>query len=83
MTVIRAHYDGKSFVPDEPVILPPHQLVTLHVDPLASRPLPSLAAKEEKVRLLEQIEQLAIACDAPEADFSRDSIYSGNLDDTR
>ena len=83
MTTIKAHFDGKTFVPDEPVVLPPYQPVTLHVDPLSTRPSPSLTKKEEKLQLLDRIEQLAIACDAPEADFSRDSIYSGNLDDPR
>ena len=32
MTTIKAHFDGKNFVPDEPVDLPVNQPVTLHFD---------------------------------------------------
>jgi len=80
MTTIKAHFDGKTFVPDEPVVLPPHQRVALHVDPTASKSSLGVArTQEERIHLLELIEKLAIECDAPEADFSRDSIYSGTL----
>jgi hypothetical protein len=32
MTTFKAHFDGKTFVPDEPVNLPIDQPLTLHVD---------------------------------------------------
>ena len=45
MTSIRAHFDGKVFVPDEPVLLPPDAAVRLLVAPDADgdRPLLELA----------------------------------------
>jgi len=45
MTSIRAHFDGKVFVPDEPVGLPPNAPVRLLVAPDADgdRPLLELA----------------------------------------
>ncbi len=33
MVAIRGHFDGKVFVPDEPVDLPRNQSVVLHVEP--------------------------------------------------
>jgi hypothetical protein len=32
MMTIKAHFDGKVFVPDEPVNLPPNQRVVFHVE---------------------------------------------------
>ena len=32
MTTIRAHFDGRMFVPDEPVDLPVNQPLKLHVE---------------------------------------------------
>lgn len=45
MVSIRAHFDGKVFVPDEPVALPPHAAVRLLVEQDAGdeRPLVDLA----------------------------------------
>jgi hypothetical protein len=84
MTTILAHFDGKSFVPDEPVTLPPQQRVTLHIDPLPSRPSADADRRPESLMaILKSMEQKAIECDTPEADFSRDSIYPGTLDDPR
>ena len=34
MTVLRAHFDGKSFIPDDPVDLPNGQAVELHIHEL-------------------------------------------------
>jgi hypothetical protein len=36
MVAIRGHFDGKVFVPDEPVNLPRDQSVVLHVEPTVS-----------------------------------------------
>jgi hypothetical protein len=32
MTMIKAHFDGKAIIPDEPVELPVNQPLTIHVD---------------------------------------------------
>jgi len=38
MTTIKAHFDGKTFVPDEPVNMPIDQPVTLHIETPPSEP---------------------------------------------
>ena len=40
-------------------------------------------SKLELHQRLQKLELMAKESNAPEADFARDSIYSGNLDDTR
>jgi hypothetical protein len=35
MVAIRAHYDGRVIVPDEPVNLPANQRVIVHLEPVA------------------------------------------------
>ncbi len=40
MTTIKAHFDGKIFVPDEPVDLSPDQAVLLRVEPAPRFPPP-------------------------------------------
>jgi hypothetical protein len=37
MVVLKAHFDGKVFVPDEPVALPPNQRVRVIVEPADRR----------------------------------------------
>ena len=32
MTTIKAHFDGKTIVPDEPIYLPVDQPLTIHID---------------------------------------------------
>jgi hypothetical protein len=59
MSVIRAHFDGKVFVPDEPVDVPqgtPAQILVVHVDPPTTvptdksrKPLKELAALLDKL----------------------------------
>lgn len=34
MVAIKGHFDGKVFVPDEPVDLTPNQRVVIHVEPV-------------------------------------------------
>jgi hypothetical protein len=41
VTTIKAHFDGKAFVPDEPVDLPANQAVVLRVEPAPSFPPPN------------------------------------------
>jgi hypothetical protein len=38
MTTIRAHFDGLTIVPDEPVNLPINQPLTLHIDETVEPP---------------------------------------------
>ena len=84
MTTFKAHFDGKTIIPDEPVSLPVNQPLTLDVNPTSgSTPASAQNRQAELLQFLEEIERMAIECDAPEADFSRDSIYSGTLDDPR
>jgi hypothetical protein len=40
MVAIKGHFDGKVFVPDEPVNLPQGRAVILHVE-MASEPVPA------------------------------------------
>jgi hypothetical protein len=49
MVSIRAHFDGKVFVPDEPVALPAHSAVRLQFTPAADGDRPLM----ELVRALE------------------------------
>jgi len=81
MTTIRAHYDGKSFVPDEPVDIPADERVILHFES-SSPPGGTPQTREEIIRLFEEMERLAVVTDHP-VDDSRDSIYSGTIDDPR
>jgi hypothetical protein len=79
MTMIRAHFDGKAFVPDEPVDMPVNQAVTVHLD-VSSTPEPISVERFEE--LLKQMDSDTV--DGPQTvDWSRDSIYSGTLDDPR
>lgn len=74
MTTIRAHFDGKVFVPDEPVEVPVNTPVTIHVE--SPRTIEDFdAALEDLTRLAKR--------PGGEVDWSRDSIYSGTLDDPR
>jgi len=39
MIALKAHYDGKVLVPDEPVALAPNQQVLLQIQPLGPAPV--------------------------------------------
>jgi len=80
MTTIRAYFDGKMFVPEEPVSLPPNTEVTLHVDTDVA-PSPELV--NDRLKALDALESLAEHSKKGATDWSRDSIYSGTLDDPR
>ena len=77
---IKAHFDGKVFVPDEPVNLPRDQSVLLNFE--ATSGAPASESKEDIDRLFEELERLAVVTNHP-VDDSRDSIYSGTIDDPR
>ena len=79
MTTIKAYFDGKVFVPEEPVRLPHAQRVTLQVEPDGSNETPKKSTIQD---LLANIDKLAVRAQWP-IDDSRDSIYSGTIDDPR
>jgi len=80
MTTIKAHFDGKTFVPDEPVHMPAHMPVTLHVDVADTD---QAANAESQLKALDELEMLSESSATPIADWSRESIYTGTLDDPR
>ena len=45
MIAIKAHFDGKVFVPDEPVLLKPHQQVRITVEQIGPAASPPKTAK--------------------------------------
>jgi len=84
MTMIRAHFDGRGFIPDGPVPFRVNQAVTLHVDAAQDQP-PSAEEVERGLQGLAELKKLADkkGCGNPNVDWSRESIYSGTLDDPR
>jgi hypothetical protein len=81
MTTIRAHFDGKAFVPDEPVNVPVNQSVTLHFESAAEVTGPVVV--EEQLKALAELEKMAEDKGSLDVDWSRENIYSGTLDDPR
>ena len=82
---IRAHFDGKAFIPDGPVPFDVNESVTLQAtrDKLPGTDKPSPAEVERYRKGLARLLELAAGHGNPNADCSRDSIYSGTLDDPR
>jgi hypothetical protein len=80
MTTIKAHFDGRAIIPDEPANLPINQPLTVHVDTvITGAAQKSDAAFEEALRLMDQE---ALTSNSP-VDDSRESIDSGTIDDPR
>lgn len=48
MVVLKAHFDGKVFVPDEPVALAPNQKVKVTVEPADAAPTPEPATDKPR-----------------------------------
>ena len=70
---IRAHYDGKVIVPDEPIDLPANQ--PLHVQLLPQWAAPA-EAPEERRAAVDWFRRNAIAgLQLPDAAIGRESIY--------
>src|SRR2546425_2136124 len=63
MTVLKALFDGKVFIPDEPVELPVGCALEVHVRPVAGRP----SASAEGRPLLELLQLLQELPDDPHA----------------
>jgi hypothetical protein len=78
MTVrIKAHFDGKTIVPDEPVSLPVGTLVTVEYPALDSlEPVPSAA---ERLTALHELASMAI----PGLKISEGSLLRENLYEDR
>ena len=74
-TRIRAHYDGKTFVPDEPVDLPVDQPV--EVELLSS----DEKAKEieRKLAALQRIASRAVNANIPDEALRRENMYEDRL----
>ena len=71
---IHAHYDGRVFVPDEPVDLPTNESVVIEVTmpQYATRPAPTIAQREEAIR---RLLSRAVNADIPDGGLRRESIY--------
>lgn len=68
MTVLKAHFDGKVLVPDEPVDLPVNCALEVHVQPISRPTISGLQdAKEGKTFLQNLAEELAKCPSNPEA----------------
>ena len=80
MTTIRAHFDGKTFVPDEPVDAAINQFATVVLESTA-RPETPLTG-EAFDAILAEMDRDAVITNHP-VDDSRESIYSGTIDDPR
>ena len=63
MTAIRGHFDGRVFVPEEPVNLPVNQEVIMHVE------IPAPTVKKESGGVWAVLEKYAGSIEAP-ADWS-------------
>ncbi len=75
MTVrIKAHFDGKTIVPDEPVSLPVGTVVTVEFPALDSLgPVPSAA---ERLRALDELASMAIpGLKISDASLLRENLY--------
>jgi hypothetical protein len=49
MATVKAHFDGKVLIPDEPVNLPANCAVELDVRPVGEKPLQTLARRLEQL----------------------------------
>lgn len=76
---IKARFDGKAFVPDDPVDLPIGTAVQVYV--LDTTPHRQMSI-EELERFLAEMDEDAVECDHF-VDWSRESIYGGTLDEPR
>jgi hypothetical protein len=80
VTTIKAHFDGKTIIPDEPLDLPVNRPLTIHIDPGATGNPPLTEQQFEE--LMAEMDRDAVNVDHF-VDWSRDSIYSGTIDDPR
>jgi hypothetical protein len=70
---IRAHFDGRYIVPDEPVSLPVNRPLKLHLESFEAAPADS---DDAQLAAYERLRGRAIAgLKIPPAELRRDSIY--------
>jgi hypothetical protein len=41
MVAVKGHFDGRVFVPDEPINLPQNQRIIMHIEPLPEQTFPA------------------------------------------
>ena len=76
---IRAHFDGKVLIPDQPLDLPINGAVTLQLEPSA----PDVVYTEKALlELFAEMDEDSVNS-GHFVDYSRDSIYGGTIDDPR
>ena len=76
---IKAHFDGKVLIPNDPLDLPINQEVTLQLE----APAPQVVRTErELVELFAEMDEDSVNS-GHFVDYSRDSIYGGTIDDPR
>jgi hypothetical protein len=76
---IKAHFDGRVLIPDEPLGLAVNQQVTLQVEPAG---VPTVHTEKEMLELFAEMDADAVQA-GDGIDYSRDSIYGGTIDDPR
>jgi hypothetical protein len=76
---IKAHFDGRVLIPDEPLDLAVNQEVRLQVEPAGA---PVVRTEKEMLELFAEMDADTVHADHG-IDYSRDSIYGGTIDDPR
>lgn len=80
MIALKAHFDGKVLVPDEPLALAPNQRVRITVEPIES--IPSAASTEPKPKRVFGLQPDVVTYLAPDwEDPLPDDIWDHNKDD--
>ena len=78
MTILKAHFDGKVLVPDEPVDLPLNCALEVHVQPVSSPKSgasPDSDAERPLARLVEILKQYPADPDWPEDGAAQHDHY--------
>lgn len=72
-TRVRAHFDGKHIVPDEPVDLPVHQPLSVHIEPAD---VPPIAPDRQWIEALNRlVEQGVEGANIPAEALRRENLY--------
>jgi hypothetical protein len=76
---IRAHFDGKVIVPDEPVELPVDEPLEAELRTVASSARPSQAVIEERLRRLEMATGTIEGPEIPAEALRRENLYEERI----
>jgi hypothetical protein len=79
---LRAHFDGRVFVPDEPVDLPLNQPLELEVRPEAVKSTNGTSSPEavrERLRKLEEFFRLPTLGELPPGALRRENLYEERM----